>query len=322
MLTWIYAFMVKLYPRRFRQTFEDEMKWVFAQALAEAKLRGGWALMGLLSREIRDLPYAVIRAHYYEKDWMMISKALSRMSRIALFFLIPIVVATMCNFAQWNYLFIPPPLDPMVTDFSSVESLGYYDLEPHSDKSGYLVINGDPARGEYGFISTASEFIVDYDMYRMPRWARTQNINSITPLGERTLTQVEQLVAQTGWPIEFSPSTIVPDNVPAYSASLFPVGYVIQGQDKSGNDLMLVSMVRCISDDSYGYHEALFQMSDDGAILLETNNYNYDNAGVEFAQWPFWFIIAFLGWYVVILICWLVVRLLNKNQNDRVALQR
>jgi hypothetical protein len=311
MLTWIYTCMVKLYPRRFRQTFEDEMKRVFAQALVDARQRGDWASMGLLSREIRDLPYAVICAHYHEKDWIMPSKALSWMSQIALLFIIPIVVATILNFAQWNYLFIPPSLDPMVADFSSVDSLSYYDLEPHSDRSGYIAINGDPAHGEYGFFATASEFIVDYDMHRVPRWALEQGVDRITPLDERTLTQLEQLITQASWPTETPLGATGLDNVPAYAATLFPVGYIMQGQDKSSNDLILVSMVRCISDDSYGYHEALFQMSDDGSILLETNNYNYDNAGVEFAQWPFWFFIIFVGCYIIFLISHLVARLMN-----------
>ncbi|XWX03430.1 hypothetical protein VZO05_13060 [Aggregatilineales bacterium SYSU G02658] len=313
MLTWIYAFMIRLYPRSFRQTFEDEMKGVFAQSLTEARRRGGWASMGLFLREMCDLPYAVIHAHYHERGWMMSSKAINRMYEIILLFLIPSVVATILNFAQWNYLFIPPSLDPLITDFSSVDSLGYYDLEPHSDRSGYMAINGNPARGEYGFnSSTANAFIVDYDMHRVPRWALTQGVDRITPLDERTLTQLESLITQASWSIETPHRATVLDNVPAYAASLFPVGYVMQGRDKNGNDLVLMSMVRCISGDSYGYHEALFQMSDDGPILLKTNNYNYDDAGVEFAQWPFWFFIVFLVCYVAFLIGHLVAWIWNR----------
>ncbi len=246
---------------------------------------------------------------------MIIFRVFRQIRHIALFFLIAVVTATICNFSQWNYLFIPPSLDPMIKDFKSVESLGHYDLEPHSNASGYMAINGDQAGGEYGFFANASEFIVDYDVYRIPRWAQSQSVDRITPLNEHMLTQLEQLVAQLNWPVEFPTTTTLPDNLPADSPALFPVGYVIQGRDTSGNDLMLVSMVRMISDDSYGYHEALFQMSDDDVILLETNDYNYDIAGVEFAQWPFWFLFASLGWYVVFLIGLLVVKVLN-NQND------
>jgi len=319
MLTLIYAWMIKLYPRKFRHTFEDEMKGVFAKALENAKLRGSWIPISLLAREMRDLPIALIRAYYHEKDWTMPPEMISLMRQMSLFFLVPICVATLCNFAQWNYLFIPPSLDPMVTKFSSVDSLSYYRFKPHNEGVGYEAINGNPARAQYGFTATPSYFFVEYDMDRVTRWAGRQGVNQITPLDEAALTQLEQIIAQLNWHVEFYITTryiitnrVVPDLPTIYHE---PTGYIVQGSDEDGNSLMLISMSSLLSDDSYGYHEAVFQLTDDDATVLATNTYNYDSAGIEFAQWPFWFLFAFLFWYLLILVGHLVAKLLNKLNN-------
>jgi hypothetical protein len=55
-----YAVLVKLYPRQFRQEFENEMKAVFGDALDAARRSGLWAVLRLCSREMSELPGALL----------------------------------------------------------------------------------------------------------------------------------------------------------------------------------------------------------------------------------------------------------------------
>lgn len=60
----LYARLLRLYPRRFREEFADEMQAVFAEAAAKAK---GAERLELIVREVRDWPGAVILAHWQER---------------------------------------------------------------------------------------------------------------------------------------------------------------------------------------------------------------------------------------------------------------
>lgn len=58
-----YAFLIRLYPRRFRLDFEVEMQVVFAAAIADSARRGWIALFALLWRELRDAPRRLLEEH-------------------------------------------------------------------------------------------------------------------------------------------------------------------------------------------------------------------------------------------------------------------
>lgn len=55
----IYACLLRLYPRHFRETFADEMAEVFNTALASASAEGHLAFWGVLSWELVHLPYSL-----------------------------------------------------------------------------------------------------------------------------------------------------------------------------------------------------------------------------------------------------------------------
>jgi hypothetical protein len=67
LVTRLYALLLRLYPRRFRAEFEDEMQAVFADAVVEASQRGGASLAVVLLRELRDWPAALMREHQRER---------------------------------------------------------------------------------------------------------------------------------------------------------------------------------------------------------------------------------------------------------------
>ena len=64
LLTRLYALVLRLYPRRFRAEFGEEMRAVFEDSVAEAVERGGWALVAVCWRELRDWPMALSREHW------------------------------------------------------------------------------------------------------------------------------------------------------------------------------------------------------------------------------------------------------------------
>lgn len=61
---WLYIQSLKLYPAKFRAKFGEEMQAVFVEAALETKSSPG-KLLAFFGREIRDLPDAVFRAHWF-----------------------------------------------------------------------------------------------------------------------------------------------------------------------------------------------------------------------------------------------------------------
>jgi MFS family permease len=63
----VYARLLRLYPRRFYQTFAAEMEEIFALAVADAAQGGRSAVVRLLMGELADLPVNLIVEHVYER---------------------------------------------------------------------------------------------------------------------------------------------------------------------------------------------------------------------------------------------------------------
>lgn len=64
LITCAHALLVRLYPRAFRAEFEDEMRVVFADAVADAAVDGRKALLRVLWRELGDFPGNLLIAHW------------------------------------------------------------------------------------------------------------------------------------------------------------------------------------------------------------------------------------------------------------------
>jgi hypothetical protein len=67
LLSYGYRCLLRLYPAPFRAEFGAEMEDVFAEAVGGAAAQAQTALVGLLLRELRDWPAALLRAH-----WLML----------------------------------------------------------------------------------------------------------------------------------------------------------------------------------------------------------------------------------------------------------
>ncbi len=64
-MTRVYSGLLRLYPRRFRATFADEMRDVFAQAVSEAN---SFRLVELCACELLEMPLSLIREHLRERQ--------------------------------------------------------------------------------------------------------------------------------------------------------------------------------------------------------------------------------------------------------------
>jgi hypothetical protein len=65
LIRYAYAVLVRLYPRSFRREFEEEMRAVFAQMLAEAAGQGWTAAIAVCLRELREAAGFVFREHWH-----------------------------------------------------------------------------------------------------------------------------------------------------------------------------------------------------------------------------------------------------------------
>jgi hypothetical protein len=63
---WVFALVLKLYPRRFREMFAEEMLEVFSLAAGEASQDGVVAVVRTLLRELVELPIALLLEHVYQ----------------------------------------------------------------------------------------------------------------------------------------------------------------------------------------------------------------------------------------------------------------
>ncbi len=73
LLIWIFTNLLKLYPRRFYETFGDEMLDVFSSYLNDVAQEGPQALIGYFLRESAEFPVALMGQHMYERKRQMTS---------------------------------------------------------------------------------------------------------------------------------------------------------------------------------------------------------------------------------------------------------
>ena len=61
-LALIYQFLLRFYPRHFREEFGPEMTAVFTRTVRDATADSGWAVVAVCLRELRDIPQALASA--------------------------------------------------------------------------------------------------------------------------------------------------------------------------------------------------------------------------------------------------------------------
>lgn len=63
----LYAMLLYLFPRAYREEYGEELRTVFDLSLDDARGRGNFELLAVILRELKELPYAVLHAHLRER---------------------------------------------------------------------------------------------------------------------------------------------------------------------------------------------------------------------------------------------------------------
>lgn len=86
--TVIYRLLLRLYPRRFRAEFGEEMTAVFSEAIAEAAQTTRLNLLLFCWRELRDYPFSLLRQHWRNAE----AKSMSTTEKRLLYLLALIIL--------------------------------------------------------------------------------------------------------------------------------------------------------------------------------------------------------------------------------------
>ncbi|NWG07788.1 MAG: hypothetical protein HXY35_14020 [Chloroflexi bacterium] len=63
----LYALLLYLFPRTYREEYGEELQAVFNLSMDDASAKGGFEAMSVTLRELRGLPYAILHAHLRER---------------------------------------------------------------------------------------------------------------------------------------------------------------------------------------------------------------------------------------------------------------
>ena len=119
-LVQVYAWMLRLYPPHYQIEFADERQEVFTLALQAAVPKGNRALIRLMLRELRDLPFSAARANI--REWEGVMKTLKNKFREDRLSWIGLLLA-LCP-----YLFLGPVM--AVAPYLPRQAAEFYDYDP------------------------------------------------------------------------------------------------------------------------------------------------------------------------------------------------
>jgi hypothetical protein len=216
---------------------------------------------------------------------------------IGLFAGLPALVATLCTAALWGYPFTPPPISRLLP-MSSFNSVGYYALDITADGE-FVAFNSSPTYN----LSLRDE------PYNRPVLAVGTSLG-FTSIPDERLAQVADALHAQNWRL-FAPDIDYAASSPASESGArtfprdgrafwyaLPRGYVIEGTAENGTPLVFISASSMNAvdgnDDHYYYYEALFESTGSALALRDWHTFAYDSSGIEFAQWPFWYMAVVL----------------------------
>jgi len=85
LLTQVYTFSLKLYPRAFRAEYEEELCAVFSLVIETAAGDGILGLAKVAWRELRDLPFSVVAAYVSERRRIKMQNQMNKTTKQVLF---------------------------------------------------------------------------------------------------------------------------------------------------------------------------------------------------------------------------------------------
>jgi hypothetical protein len=340
MIIWLYAHLLRLYPRSFYARFGAEMLDVFTQAWSH-RPPGRAAMLTFCFREFGGLMVSIIVERAQSGPGL---RALFRRRLAPLWlFAFSLMIAAPVSLSYWGYLFTPPasavasvsvvehvalvrfdsrytpsiiPLDRVptasLTDFPPSQILKSLPATLRMDQTL------DPALAKHLAAALAREPVELGTS--TAEYAREPAINpngcgencfqvGVQPQTDGSLLVIfPEMKGQP--PVPGMTQRLTPDDAWYYSY-MMPAGYVVQGRDAEGKPLVFAAIASgAVGNDHYRYHELVFTPGVDGLALRSRMSYSFDVAGVEGFTFPVLAVCLFvpllLLWFGFLLVAGLV----------------
>lgn len=264
-LVTVYTLLLRLYPRQHREQFAEEMRLVFQMSLEDAK--DGQAVVRLCLRELRDFPLSLLNEHMRGRNMPF------RYKLLAVTFVVTIIVAAVASLGIWGYLFAPPPVEPLTTQFQTVTAMSAFRVAPDYTFTPDRLTAVPAIDDRFIPLDRIFEALNDRLPLLDPNY---QNTALLDRLEDKFRAEAIELGCYYVDSLEKTPPT-----------HLFAVGYMLEGIDSDGNSLVLVNFSSTqITNDDYTYYEWLFREGEDGLTEIGRNHFNYHIAGIEGFTFP------------------------------------
>ncbi|QPC82982.1 hypothetical protein G4Y79_00995 [Phototrophicus methaneseepsis] len=127
----LYAFMLRFYPRPFREQFTEEMTYVFQQAWDQSKQQGLFRRISFYLREMTGLLVSILNAQLSAHSDMTFYGLISKPRRIIpLLVCLCALVAGAASLHRWGYLFVPPSTAVTTSPFKTVSGVHFVQYGP------------------------------------------------------------------------------------------------------------------------------------------------------------------------------------------------
>jgi hypothetical protein len=314
-ILWLYARLLRLYPRGFYERFGLEMLDVFQQARRDRPY-GHTATLIFFLREFGGLLISIITEYGQSHSGSGLRMLFRKRFIPVWLFIFSVITAVSISLNYWGYLIRPPSTISAVKTIDHIalvrfdsnfrlsalplNELPYTDIPdfPPSQILRELPANLridktlDPTLAEQLSAALAHEqveigmsHLTDY----LPRPAINANgcgqncfLPGVQPQTDGSLLVIypemvlDTLSSEPGFTQHMTP------NDAWYYTFVIPAGYVIQGRDADGVPLVFTAIASgAVENDHYRYNELIFTQSAGGLTLRNRQSYNFDIAGLE-----------------------------------------
>jgi hypothetical protein len=310
-MIWLYALLLRLYPRAFYERFGAEMKSVFAQAWTD-RPRGRAAPFLLWLREFSGLLLNICVQHLHPDNHSPL-RGLFRQRFVPMWLLfISLLTGVLFSLTYWGY--VSPP-SSIISQLQRIDTIALVRLD--SDYAMHVI----PLRERPHLITP--DFPPSQILPQLPTTALLTN--SIDPALANALERdgVELFAPAQAYPTEpvvnpngcgmncFSVGVVPQEDgsllihysemrasygqppIPAmtrqltpndweYYSYITPAGYIVQGSDAAGTPLLFAAIASgAFADDRYRYQEVIYEANGNRLALRAAQSYNFDIAGLE-----------------------------------------
>jgi hypothetical protein len=326
MIIRLYSYLLRLYPHTFYTRFGAEMLDVFTQTWAD-RVHTISSTCAVFLCEFGGLLVSILTERWRTGYVSVMSLLYSRRAIPCWLLIISLVVGACVSSSYWGYVIVPPstvtamhtvdhialvqfkadyipsivPLENMPknihADFPPSQILEVAPTNLPMDKALDPVLLQQLATAmkrehvELGFIATyPSRPVVNPDGCGMNCFSP-----GVQPQPDGSLLIIYPEIIYNGQPpVHGFTQRVTPDD-PWYYSVIAPAGYLVQGHDKNGTALVILSMATgAVGNDRYRYHELTFTQDANGLLLQNRLSYNFDIAGMEGFTYPLIVAVIFL----------------------------